>query len=179
MKRGALLTESKEPAAVRGVKGIAPLKGRRPAALADVISLDRELSWTGLYALDGRSGVKPLKSLDDAKGKRILARTEGLTDGQKEDLKEQGMGIVYVRETPGAPGLHGLVTHERYEGEEDTLYGTKVLPYLEVSRNQALSVLNMASQLPEPREENRARPSTPHDPLVSAMMMWQCAHGGC
>lgn len=139
-----------------GKETLVLLSSRRPCAtIADVVSLDRRLSLTALYVMD-KGTVKPLERLEDGKGKRVLARTEGLTPKQKQELSEQNIRIVYVREIAGVPNIHGVET--RYEGEKDDLYGTKVVPYLQLTEKQAESVKNLASQLPEPKKEKLQEP---------------------
>ncbi|MBD3210726.1 hypothetical protein GF318_05075 [Candidatus Micrarchaeota archaeon] len=177
----AVLNQRKPVAEKGGMKGIAGLQSSRArTSIADVVSLDRKKSDTGLYVVEKRAGVKPLERLGDAKGRKLLAKTDGLTSDQKKDLGEQGVSLAYVRELPGPPGLHGVQTSEKYEGEEDNLYGTHVYPYLVVTGKQAESIRNMASRLPKPEEKKPvSRPSEPADPGISAVIMYRCAMGGC
>ena len=150
---GALKKPVIEKETPSGKETLTLLASRRPGAtIADVVSLDRRLSLTALYVLN-KGTVKPLKSLEEGKGKTILARTEGLTPKQKEELTEQNIPIVYVREIPGVPNIHGVETLEKYEGEKDDLYGTTVVPYIKLSEKQAEKVEILASQLPVPKEE--------------------------
>ncbi len=134
------------------VVAVATLQGKsqRPGTtIADVVSLDRKKSPTGLYALEEKSAVRPLKRHE--MGKKLLARTEGLTDEQKSDLAEQNVEVVYVRETP-LSDIHVKTSEAAYK-DPDTTFNTVVVPYIMLNDVQAESVLNMASQLPEPVEE--------------------------
>lgn len=166
--------------AVRGMKGLEPLSGKRMVGIADVVSLDRKRSPSGLY-VKGRYGIVPLDSLDEAKGRQVLARTEGLTLEQKRDLHEQGIRLLYIREAPTAPGndigieawypTGGNDSHreqrERLDASEGPIhdelgYGTMIVPYLLLNDRQAESVQRMAQSLPLPREDPWPR-TAPND----------------
>ncbi len=154
-----------------GKETLVLLASRRPGTtIADVVSLDRRLSLTALYMLD-KGMVKPLRSLEEGKGKTILAKTEGLTAQQKQELAEQNVRIIHVREISGVPNIQGIETRE----ESGELYGTKVVPYLRLNEKQAENVKNLASQLPEPRKEEEHRKAEKADGIVACL--W--GYAGC
>jgi hypothetical protein len=154
-----------------GKETLTLLASRRPGTtIADVVSLDRRLSLTALYVMD-KGTVNPLRNLEDGKGKTILARTEGLTAKQTQELAEQNVPIIHVREIPGVPNIHGLKTH----AECGELYGTKVIPYLRLNEKQAENVKNLASQLPEPKKEEEHRQAEKADTIVACL--W--GYAGC
>lgn len=158
-----------------GKETLTLLASRRPGTtIADVVSLDRRLSLTALYVID-KGTVNPLRSLEEGKGKTILARTEGLTAQQKQELAEQNVPITYVREIPGVPNIHGIETRAEYEGERDGLFGTIVVPYLRLNEKQAENVKNLASQLPEPQKEEEHRQAEKADIIVACL--W--GYAGC
>ncbi len=127
-------------------------KSQRPGTtIADIVSLDRKKSLTGLYELEGNATVRPLNG--HGTNKKLLARTKGLTEEQKSDLAEQNVKVVYVRE--GGISDIGVVTSEEQSRIPDELFNTVVVPYVALNDAQAESVLNMASQLPVPVEKKR------------------------
>jgi hypothetical protein len=141
---------------------------RRVASAADVAIIDRKASLSGLYALDKitvRANARP----EDKK--QLLAKCkEDLSKQEREDLDAQGIGILWIRETPGVPGMVGGLSSEKNAGKPDELYGTKVVPYIVLSGAQAESIANMAEQLPMPEEPKRYVPELPKGMLMS--MAW-------
>lgn len=138
---------------------------RKVTTVADVAVIERKMSDTGLYSLDKitvRADAKP----NDAK---VLAKCkEKLSLGERKDLEEQGVRILWIRETPGVPNMVGGLSDEKYSGKPDDLYGTKVVPYLLLNSSQAESIANMASQLPAPVKE---KPYVPRMPMENVMSM--------
>jgi|GEM_PF-7072726 len=155
---------------------LVPLAGCRPrTTLSDVVSIDRKHSLTGLYSLD-KGILNPRKEGPLSKRETILVRTKGLSAEQKADLKEQNIGIVFVRESSVAPNILGVISSEAASREPDNIFGTKVVPYLSVSAEQAAVVTDTASKMPLPRDENK-----PRQRVESSQDMIACfaPFGGC
>lgn len=170
MRRAAIATAVSLQCAAAPIRAAA-MGSERKTGIADVVSLDRKMSNTGLYTVGRYSTVKPVEKLEDG---MLLARTEGLTPKQRQDLEDQNVELVWVRETPGAPGSHGVLSKEEYGRVPDDLYGTAVVPYVKVTKSQAESIANMASKLPEPEKEARYVPQPiPGD----VMSMWHIGPG--
>lgn len=140
---------------------------RKVTNVADVAVIDRKVSKTGLYSLDKitvRANAKP----DD---KKVLAKCkETLTIAERRDLEEQGVQILWIRETPGVPGMMGGISSEKNAGAPDDLYGTSVVPYIVLNSNQAESIAIMAEQLPLPEKPKRHVPELPKGMVMS--MAW-------
>lgn len=142
---------------------------RRVTGVADVVHIDRKMSTTGLYALD-KITVRANAGPDDKR--ELLAKAkEDISKTEIEELESQGVRVLWIRETPGVPGMHGGLSSERNAGEPDPLYGTRVLPYLVVSRIQARSIANVAEQMPEPPAEKRYVPEMRDGPIMSMAMI--------
>jgi hypothetical protein len=110
--------------------------------LIDVISVS-SASKTGIYVLDNGC-VRPLRQDESQDGKKLLARTNGLSHQQKGDLKERGTGIYYVREAKMPHGETALLmSSEGYEGVE-SMHGTVVVPYISLTQSQASSIRTLA-----------------------------------
>lgn len=141
---------------------------RKVATVADVAVIDRRISKTGICYLDNitvRAEAKP----DERKP--LLAKCkERLSKEERADLEEQGVKILWIRETPGAPGMVGGLSSEKYAERQDDLYGTRVVPYIVLSGSQAESISAMAEQLPLPEEPRRHAGDLPKDMAMS--MAW-------
>ena len=141
---------------------------RKVTNVADVAVIERKMSKTGLYSLDNIT-VRPDAKPDEKKP--LLAKCkEKLSKAERADLEEQGVKILWIREAPGIPGMVGGLSDEKYSAKPDDMYGTKVVPYLMISRRQAESIETMAEQMPLPEEPKRHVPKLPEGMVMS--MAW-------
>ena len=141
---------------------------RKVTTVADVAVIERKMSKTGLYILD-KITVRANAKTDEKK--TLLAKCkENLCGEERADLESQGLKILWIRETPGIPGMIGGISDEKYAEKPDDLYGTSVVPYIVLNSNQAKSIAIMAEQLPLPEEPEKHVPKLPKGLVMS--MAW-------
>lgn len=154
---------------------MAPLASRRPAAtLVDMIIIERAHSPSGVYVIE-RGTVRPLASLRGCGDATLLARTDGLRQQEISELAGQNIKLVYVREVHVSPGVCGvLVPESSASGGE--VFGTRVVPYLVVGREQAEKISRLASMMPAPPESGLRDAAGKQDSCQAACF---APYGGC
>ena len=122
----------------------------------DVLSMNG-CSETGLYVLE-KGGAKALSKKEKTNGAKLLARTKGLSQEEKANLRKQNIEIVYLREV----GINNLLvlSSEKCEGKE-TIWNTEVVPYIIVNENQAKAIRAITENIP--KKEVKEQP--PREPL--------------
>lgn len=165
----------------------APMVCRIDAAIErvrELASIDRKRSLSGLYTME-KGRLKSVDDLDKATGP-LLARTDGLTAGEKRALYDMDVQIRYVREIPGPVGMEGVEAsyprdaqdlpeearesrrrqRERLDGSEGPVVddlGLMIVPYLVLNKAQARAILGKAETMPLPKKEVPYRAPFPDD----------------